>query len=281
MECHYCQKVFGTKGNLKTHQETARYCLSSRSSINEKFKCNYCDKLLSSKQILELHMEKCAGKVIYDEKDIQIKSLQIILKDKDEQIKEYRDHIKGLLSQLKELTTHAIENPGNISYVQNNKTIQSNSIKNVENMTLNMVPMNISQENLVKVIEEKFTETHLLKGQQGLAKFMIDNVLITPDKKYLMKCTDPSRRIFIYLDDNGNIVKDVNANNLTEIISKPLIETSGKIFLSIEEKAYDKDNKDEAKDYRYKMAHDGFTQIKEINSSNSEFVKNLIPPLFS
>jgi hypothetical protein len=38
--CEYCKRTFSTKGNLKNHQRTARYCTSDLSK--QKFKCEEC-----------------------------------------------------------------------------------------------------------------------------------------------------------------------------------------------------------------------------------------------
>ena len=137
-----------------------------------------------------------------------------------------------------------------------------------------MIPLDLSQENLKKTLEEKFTENHLINGQKGVAQFFVDHYLISEDQKYMFKCTDPSRKMFIYLDDEGKIHKDINALRFTKNISDPVIEVTHNMLNELPDK-YPDDN--ERMDY----ATVKFMEIANIKNDNNEFIKNLIPPLIS
>jgi len=282
MECEYCNKIFKTKGILKNHQQTTKYCLKIRNEKNEKWKCNYCEKNFTSKQTLESHFEKCVNKVIFYEKDLTIKNLnneiemlqkfhgnELIQKDKI--IKEKDELINKLQEQIKELASLAIEKPSNNNHIINN-TSNQNSNKMIDNRTLNMIPLDLNQENLKKTLEEKFTENHLINGQKGVAQFFVDNILVSEDNKYMIKCTDPSRKMFIYLDSEGKVHKDINAFKLTHIISDPVIDISHKLVNELPDK-YPNDTD------RVDFAMNKFVEIVNIKTDNNEFIKNLIPPL--
>ena len=281
MECEFCNKKFKSKGILKNHQNTAKYCLEIRKEINEQYKCEYCFKNLTSKFNLENHYDKCIEKKINLEKDMHIQKMKNDFLFENEKLKnelllktslieEQKESIKELQKQIKELASLAIDKPNTIN---NNHNLNNNSNnKMIDNRVLNMIPLDLSQENLKKTLEEKFTENHLINGQKGVAQFFVDHYLISEDQKYMFKCTDPSRKMFIYLDDEGKIHKDINALRFTKNISDPVIEVTHNMLNELPDK-YPDDN--ERMDY----ATVKFMEIANIKNDNNEFIKNLIPPL--
>jgi hypothetical protein len=78
MECEFCQKIFSTKGTLKTHQKTAKYCIKlqeKKGNNIEKFFCQYCNKELSQRQVI-FHEQKCE-KFILIEKAISFQFIEL------------------------------------------------------------------------------------------------------------------------------------------------------------------------------------------------------------
>jgi hypothetical protein len=67
-------------------------------------------------------------------------------------------------------------------------------------------------------IESKLNINHVVNGQKGLAKFVKDNLLTDENGKLTYLCSDPSRHIFRYKDETGEIKKDVEAKKLTNYI---------------------------------------------------------------
>jgi hypothetical protein len=265
MECQYCKKTFSNKFTLKNHQLNAKYCLEIRKKDNENFKCSFCKKNLASKWSLDNHLDNCVDK------------FKMLLDEKEKDIIHYKENIlrletqnKDLLLQIKELASLAIEKPSN--NIINNTSNQNSNNKMIDNRTLNMIPLDLNQENLKKTLEEKFTENHLINGQKGVAQFFMDNILVSDDNKYMIKCTDPSRKMFIYLDSEGKVHKDINAFKLTHIISDPVIDISHKLVNELPDK-YPNDTD------RVDFAMNKFVEIVNIKTDNNEFIKNLIPPL--
>ena len=265
MDCEYCKKKFSNKFTLKNHQLNAKYCLELRKKNNDNFQCIHCKKNLSSKWSLENHLDNCVDKFkgLLEQKEKEIINCK-------ENITKLEIHNKDLLLQIKELASLAIDKPNTINHNVNNN---SNN-KMVDNRVLNMIPLDLDQENLKKTLEEKFTENHLINGQKGVAQFFVDHYLVTEDKKYMIKCTDPSRKMFIYLDDEGKLHKDVNALRFTKNISDPVIEVTHNMLNELPDK-YPDDNG------RIDYATIKFMEIANIKHDNNEFIKNLIPPLIT
>ena len=292
MECEYCKKKFSSRGVLNNHQKTAKYCLKLREEkgvISDNFSCEFCSNTFSRKHHLENHSKICKHK-FYNELQIKLEeneNLKKINQDLQNQVyylteknKEYKEQNQNLQNQIKELATIAIEKP--------NKTINNNSNsnnKNIDNRTVNMVPFNLTQEKIVDILKNKFEEKHLLRGQAGLADFCLENILITPEKKFLYKCCDPSRNHFIFVDDEGKLQKDVDAKFLTHLIYEPARQKSREIYQECADRYFDNyeyndENKDETEsEDRLSFMSDKVLEINLLKSNNSKFIKGLIQPL--
>ena len=147
-----------------------------------------------------------------------------------EQITEYKEQIKELQNKIERMATKAIEKPTNQT-----------------NLFLN--PIDLSQEHITKMIQEKFTKEHFYDGQAGVARFAVDNILKDKDGKLGYICTDPARQIFKHITSDGEVKKDVRASKLTKKLVKDVKKVSGDIVLkkmketneSTEFKKFDKD----------------------------------------
>jgi hypothetical protein len=244
--CEFCKTTFNTKSSLKNHLRTAKYCIQNRTETFTKeiviFDCKYCNKILSSKQNLNIHFQICIPryeKMLKEKEDEnQILKTEIINTEKykeqiseyKEQISEYKEQIKELQNKIERMATKAIEKPTN----------QTN---------LFLSPIDLSQEHITKVIQEKFTKEHFYDGQAGVARFAVDNILKDKDGKLGYICTDPARQIFKHVTSDGELKKDVRASKLTKKLVKDVKKVSGDIVLkkmketneSTEFKKFDKD----------------------------------------
>jgi hypothetical protein len=274
--CEFCNKNFKSKGILKTHQMSAKFCLNLRNNnlINQQYECEHCEKKYTVKVNLDSHLLKCRKRIENHYKKI--------IEEKDKIIETKESEIKYLHNQIKELASIAIEKPNVINHVNNN----SNN-KMIDNRTLNMVPFNLTEEKVLEVLKEKFQEKHLLKGQEGLANFFVENVLITPEKKFLYRCTDSARNHFIFVDENGKIQKDINAYHLTRIINEPIKQITKEIYQDYANRYFDNnvyndennDGSDTADEDKLMFITDKVTEIANLKNNNSKFIKGLIPPL--
>ena len=246
--CEFCKTEFNTKSTLKNHLRTAKYCIQNRTSETFAkelviFDCKYCSKILSSKQNLNIHFQICIPRYekMLKEKEDENQSLKSEMNNTQkykeqiteykEQITEYKEQIKELQNKIERMATKAIEKPTN----------------NTTNLFLS--PIDLSQEHITKVIQEKFTKEHFYDGQAGVARFAVDNILKDKDGKLGYICTDPARQIFKHITSDGEVKKDVRASKLTKKLVKDVKKVSGDIVLkkmketneSTEFKKFDKD----------------------------------------
>jgi len=324
MECEYCKKKFSSRGVLNNHQKTAKYCLKLREEkeiISDNYSCEFCSNTFSRKHHLENHSKICKHKFYNElqikleenqklhEKDVEkykenITKLENYISKLEEQnqklyekdVEKYKENItnledyiskleeqnQNLQNQIKELATIAIEKP--------NKTINNNSNsnnKNIDNRTVNMVPFNLTQEKVLDIMKDKFQEKHLLRGQEGLADFFVENILITHEKKFLYKCADPSRNHFIFVDEEGKVQKDINAKHLTHIINEPVKQRTREIYQECADRYFDNidyddennDGTDTTEADKLNYIGDKVVEIASLKNNNTKFVKGLIPSL--
>ena len=225
--CEFCETKFVGNSALKNHQKTAKYCLIKRGKIvivevDEEpkeviFECKYCDKKLASKQNLNIHLQSCIPKYesLYKEKQDENEALKTKVKILENDVikqEEYKEQIKELQDKIERMAMKAIEKP----------TTTNNLI---------LSPIDLSQEHITKMINEKFTKEHFYDGQAGVARFAVDNILKDKDGKLAYICTDVSRHIFKHVDENGEVVKDVMASKLTKKLTEDVKKMSGQIYI--------------------------------------------------
>lgn len=224
MECEFCQKIFSTKGTLKTHQKTAKYCIKlqeKKGNNIEKFFCQYCNKELSQRQVI-FHEQKCE-KFILIEKDNIIEKLKLEIKKRDDIIEklnlELKDEFKHTITRFENLAIKGIE--------KSTKTVNNN---------LNFLQP-LTDEYLRAGIDQ-LTKEHIMEGEDGIVRHFIETV----NEKYIT-CTDPSRAVFKIKEEDGKIVKDIRAektlsrysNSATPKVAEIAAECKNELLSQIEE----------------------------------------------
>jgi hypothetical protein len=202
---------------MNHHKKTAKFCLLKQ---NKKLCCEYCDTITFSQNDLENHQNNCINflkiklKELQDEnKDIlyyqnEIENYKKQLDDKDNQIAEKNDQLKFLQEQIISISKTAVSKP-----------TTTNTINNNNNKIMNMNVLNLDNENIKNLINDKYNLEVISEGQKGIAKFAANFLLKDSDGNLNYVCTDPSRKIFKYKNNSGEIEKDVNAQKLTNILT--------------------------------------------------------------
>jgi hypothetical protein len=311
MICEFCDKKLSNLSSLNYHKKTAKYCLKIQSErtndskndkdekseqklvqkieiievekINKKNEiCQLCDKEFSTKKHLIQHLKNTCiddfykiNCMIYElktvkklnselerilkEKDIQIAKLETIIETKDNFYKE--DH-----ECLKEIAKNPKINNTNIS-THNNTSNTTNKILSLS------APMNFNDlEKIQNLLNNYCNIEYILDGQKGFAKFAIENLLIDEEGNLKYICTDPSRSIFKYKDDHGDIQKDIEAKKLTNYLIDGGMKKKA-LELSIDWYTDENGNIDITK---FQKALENHNEINKIDKDNTEFRKELI-----
>ena len=195
MECKYCGKILATKESLARHQKTIKYCLLLQDKTVSQFKCDGCCKSLSNKYSLAIHQKTCKAIKLStapeESKDKIIEHLREKLAEKDIVVEKLENRIRELELDMKDV---ALKSKGKTSITTN---IQQN-----------FTP--ITDEKLAED-SKKLTIQHLAGGGEKMADIFLDGSL----KKNAI-CTDFSRKILHLKNEDGKIIKDVNAGNITK-----------------------------------------------------------------
>ena len=235
-KCSICDKLLSSKQRLEIHREKCGKTKTKSSKLKDKkvFKCEYCEKNVSTKQNLSNHLSVCFKRK--DKQNTKLKELrenelkelkklkdEIIEKDKiiikantqlenykeqlekkEKQEENFKEQIKDLQEKLEKIANKAIDRP---------TTVVSNTTTNNNLNIMSSIDFN-NFDKIKDAIENKLSVNHVVDGQKGLAKFMVDTILTDEEGNLLYVCTDPSRNMFKYKNTDGEINKDVEAKKL-------------------------------------------------------------------
>lgn len=252
MECEFCKKIFTTKQNLSIHQKTTKYCLDIQGKTNTQFKCDHCQKLFTCQQRLLDHTinvcktkqkneyEKELKKVTeelddYKRQEKTRKDIEHVLKEKsiyietiEEKLREKNEYIIKLEAKLEKFENAVVTNMAATTHVLEAKAVKASQAATTTttnntlntNITVNNF-LNLSQEHVKKVLSERLNYNVVYAGQAGLATFVFDNILKDPTTgKLIYRCVDASRQMFEFVDENGETVRDMKAEKLTQSLLK-------------------------------------------------------------
>tara|TARA_B110000261_G_scaffold75001_1_gene86895 strand:+ start:132 stop:998 length:867 start_codon:yes stop_codon:yes gene_type:complete len=278
--CEFCKKVFKSKSNLTRHKRTTKSCIVIQKSLSKNdniveitYDCSICFKKFTSKQILLLHIQTCPGLLIKENYENKINKLILEYENKIKEIidktnldsiniNDLEKNIIRLESELKVYKEH-----GNKSYSTIEEMAkQPKQVTNNQNKIIITSPLNLSRDSITEALEN-FSDNHLVQGQRGVAKFAYDNMLKDKDGKLIYICTDPSRQIFQFKNDEGKIEKDVRATRLTKaLIEADIKQTSHKIAW---------DNMKDGDNEIFMTYTNHYQEIQEMEQDNSQFSKEL------
>lgn len=277
-QCVYCKKTFSNKYNLANHTKRTKSCLEIQRKLNvevveELTPCEYCLVKYNPAKITR-HQLSCKGKKQYD-----YKTLEETIKSKEAEIqclkdfivaqgKMYEDKIKNLHSEVSKL-----EGQNDILRDDHEcfKEIAKQAKVTNNNKILNMPSFNLSAEKIANEFNTKYTYKHGLLGQEGVAEFVRENLLVDEDGKPNYACTDISRHIFKYVDDKREVRKDPKATELTKMIVDANIKQINRSVCH----NWCLDENGSVDKSRENYAFDKVMEVEKLASNNSAFVKKL------
>ena len=215
-KCEYCNNVFKTLKIMIQHQKRAKFCLTKQ---KKQIICESCNNISYSQNDFETHQNNCITFLKSKIKELQEENKDILyyqnetefykkqLTEKNGQLVEKDNQIKHLQDQIVSITKTAVSKP----------TTTNNT--NINNKILNMSILNLDSENVKNIINNKYNLDVISEGQKGVAKFATNFILKDSDGNLNYVCTDASRKIFKYKNNDGELEKDMNAQRLTDILT--------------------------------------------------------------
>ena len=147
-------------------------------------------------------------------------------------IKEATDNFQKEKIRLEEKLEQKIEKHESNLLSLASKTTNTTSNVRIQNIYNNLEPLDLSAERIRNEVEDNFTDSHFNDGVKGVARFTKDYILKSNEEgktKYI--CSDTSRGIFKYLDENGLVQKDLKASRLKNSIQAPIKKKSHMMYM--------------------------------------------------
>jgi hypothetical protein len=195
--CTFCNKEFTTRGNLLSHQRSAKYCLEIQGKSIEDFKCKYCEKKFTTTQHLNEHYNSCKIKKEEDKKfEINNKIKNINEKHQKEiemlntTIEKLEKKLETYEKRLFDMASRPINNNSN----SNNKTVVINTSVPLTNDVLRQCANTFTIENA--------------KNINGIARHFTESL------EDHITCTDSSRNVFKYVNEKDEEIVDTDLENI-------------------------------------------------------------------
>jgi hypothetical protein len=196
------------------------------------FTCKYCSKPLSTKYTLAKHIEMCETKKYQDQlKELEQTHQSEIAILKEEMLQERRNfefEINTLKTQLQcaqEFNEQLLE----LTKRPTHTTINNQRTLNIVNQ---LAPYDLTAERAKAIVEAKFDEKVVKKGENGLLDFVVDHLLTDESSgKPKILCTDLARKIGKYLGPDGQtLVKDVGLTHTIDVITPSLCSATHSVL---------------------------------------------------
>lgn len=206
-------------------------------------------------------------------KDIEIARLQASLQRLENQVQ-----------MLSNFTKDAINRPTTISTTNNQQNIASvkitNHLANHKSYLAQLHPERVRNKL------DQHLENYFFAGQQGLARFVVEHIIKMDDDKFILVCTDTSRKRFRFVNAEEELAEDMRAKILCSKLKTPVREMCNEVFdrviarLKSEKKvqisqgagAFDIDFLDKKLEYAEKK----FIEIRSFDSEdNTDFLNEL------
>ncbi|MDD4930583.1 MAG: hypothetical protein PHG66_00315 [Candidatus Colwellbacteria bacterium] len=283
--CEYCGKELSTKTVLRTHQERAKYCLEKQNKISyDEIVCSFCNKGCSTKARKETHENKCSVRIENERSELlMLKVLEPKYNSLSEDYKTLETKNTSLLEDIQSLKIEMEKQRAEIyselynkehifAHEQSKRLVEKSGVTtttNIKAKNITMNALNLSQERL-ESIKDTYTLKHYERGGIGQADWVVDNVIRDESGTLIYKCTDKNRKNFIYHDDKGNVVTDIQAKKLKEAIL-PIMNTKLKEFKKIKCSELAEQSDDESE-----LLEQYSNLYKENKEMGNEFDKRLV-----
>ena len=220
--CEFCNTELCNMYTLKTHKLTNRNCIEIQKMTNtiDEIICEFCDKSFNSKIQLNTHINSSKiCKIIQKLKENHKEEINQVKENHKEEINQLKEKNFNLheqiikLETLNEIYKKNYDKPNTVNNTNSNNINSNNKYLFVNNFTL------IDDIDKIKdIIDNKLSDVHVINGQKGIAKFALESIITDEDGNLDYICSDPSRNVFKYKNNEGEIEKDLKAWKLTNAL---------------------------------------------------------------
>lgn len=279
--CDFCKREFATKGNLLSHQRTAKFCLEIQGKTIEDFKCKYCSKNLTSNQHLNEHYNSCKVKKEEDKKNSEEKThLEYMNKIK---IIEEKTQLK--IKIIEEKFTKDI-NILNSTITEKDKTIDKleKKLESYEKKLFEMASRptnNTNNNNKTVVISTNIPLTNEVL-RQCANTFTLDNARningitrhFTEALEDHITCTDSSRNVFKYTNEKDEEITDPDLENLLPQYLTALKDKNNFLYKEVFD-YFKKNNVSLNEQTDYKIFYNALNCIIEKNGQQNKYSEKM------
>ncbi len=258
LKCEYCGNIFSSRSSLNMHQRRANYCLKIQKELNINIKvktihkCDYCSKEVTSKENLYHHINNCK---------VRLRSEIQKLKKYTEKLEKENQDLKLQLEKEKFQTDLAVTTREKEIYKSLHKekddciqeiAKQPKITQTNNNIVNGLVPFNSDDWKLPELSHDQ-----ILKRGKGYAEYL------APSLKDQLVCSDVSRLVFMYKDENGKVLRDPK-----------LLTLSPQIFNAIQGLSSETINNYE-RDNPYDLENDATSKINESLANTKSDIRNI------
>jgi len=276
VDCEFCNQSF-SESNLAKHLQKCK--TRPLIEIIRKDKEVEIIRKEKDKEIEMIREDKDNEvEIIRKEKDNEIemirkekdKEIEMIRKEKDKEIEKLKKLLKKLKNKNINLTieVHALKVENGI-YSKDHK-----EIINMAKEPKTIIGNNFfsDSEKIKEIINTRLDRFDIAGGQKGIAQFALNNLLKNDDGIPNYVCTDPSRHIFKFQNEDGQVEKDVKATKLTNLLFDGGLKDKsydiGKKLWTKEDGSHDSE--------KFRMHQPKIYEINSMNSDNSSFRNELV-----
>ena len=242
---------------MRKHLDTCK--VKKRKDIDELFEENK-ELLNKHKELIEENKEL---KRINDERS-HYDSLK-------EENNELRNEINVLKAKLEIFEKLYEKKDNDITEIAKQPKTKNNKINNIH-LSNNHFNYFNEPEKVEQIIAEKLTMDYIMDGQKGVAEFTYHHLLKDQEGKSTYLCSDPSRKFFKFLREDGEYERDQKAERLTKMIVKGNLrkQTIQKAteFWTNEDGTLNVD--------KYTLHNPSAQEIVDIEKDNSKFINHLV-----
>lgn len=277
IKCDYCKRTFLDKKYLKSHLQKCftKQIEQYKSEHQKEIEHLYIQLQQKDEQIRHFQTKL---ETQLQEKDDKIGHLQTLLQTKIQKITRLESLIEqqqltiekdleiARLNGANEILMGEQAQHNTITKILAEKPSTSSSSNKYSILNNNdMRVFHMDSEKLESKMNATLAREHIYGGQAAFAKYAVEYLLKDDEGKILYRCTDPSRKVFVYFDENGEPVRDIKATKLIQNVAEPL-KRIGTAFI---------DTDSEENPTLVFLCKDNVEECSELNLQSGVFISKL------